>query len=94
VVEAGVVGVPDPVAGEVVAAFVTLSAGYDPTDDLRLDVLAFARKRLGPAVAPRSVAFDPDLPKTSSGKILRRLLKARALDPSDGGRVPHPPEDL
>jgi acetyl-CoA synthetase len=94
VVEAGVAGLPDPVAGEVVAAFVTLGAGYEPTDDLRLDLIAFARKRLGAAVAPRSVAFDQDLPKTTSGKILRRLLKARALGRPDGGHLPHAPEDL
>ena len=71
VVEAGVIGVPDPVAGEVVKAFVTLGNGHEPTDDLRLELLGFARARLGPAVAPRLIAFDQHLPTTRSGKILR-----------------------
>ena len=93
VVEAGVVGLPDPVAGEVVTAFVTLGLGYEPTDDLRLELIAFARRRLGAAVAPRSVAFDHDLPKTTSGKIVRRLLKARALGQPDGAHLTHAPED-
>jgi acetyl-CoA synthetase len=84
VVEAGVIGVPDPVAGEVVKAFVTLAPGYEPGDELRLDLVAFARRRLGAAVAPRSIAFDQHLPKTKSGKILRRLLKARELGLPEG----------
>jgi acetyl-CoA synthetase len=84
VVEAGVIGVPDRVAGEVVKAFVTLRAGHEPSDDLRLDLLGFSRRRLGPAVAPREIAFDQHLPKTKSGKILRRLLKARELGLPEG----------
>jgi acetyl-CoA synthetase len=79
VVEAGVIGVPDPVAGEVVKAFVTLGPGHEPSDDLRLQLIGFARRRLGAAVAPREIAFDQHLPHTKSGKILRRLLKAREL---------------
>jgi acetyl-CoA synthetase len=84
VVEAGVIGVPDPVAGEVVKAFVTLRAGQEPADDLRLDLIGFARQRLGPAVAPREIEFDQDLPHTRSGKIMRRLLKARELGLPEG----------
>jgi acetyl-CoA synthetase len=84
VVEAGVIGVPDPVAGEVVKAFISLGAGYEPTDSLRLELIGFARSRLGAAVAPRQIAFDQDLPKTKSGKILRRLLKARELGHPEG----------
>jgi acetyl-CoA synthetase len=84
VAEAGVIGVPDPVAGEVVKAFVTLKVGFEPSDDLRLDVLGFARKRLGAAVAPREIAFDQALPHTRSGKIMRRLLKARELGLPEG----------
>jgi acetyl-CoA synthetase len=84
VVEAGVIGVPDPVAGEVVKAFVSLRAGFEPSDDLRLDLIGFARRRLGPAVAPRLIEFDQDLPKTKSGKIMRRLLKARELGLPEG----------
>ena len=84
VVEAGVIGLPDPIAGEVVKAFVTLHPGYEPSDELRLDLLGFARRRLGPAVAPRDIGFDQDLPRTRSGKIMRRLLKARELGLPEG----------
>jgi acetyl-CoA synthetase len=84
VVEAGVIGVPDPVAGEVVKAFVSLREGHRPEDDLRLELIAFARKRLGAAVAPREIAFDQHLPHTKSGKIMRRLLKARELGLPEG----------
>jgi acetyl-CoA synthetase len=83
VVEAGVIGVPDPVAGEVVKAFVSLGPGQEPTEDLRLDLIGFARRRLG-SIAPRDIAFDQQLPKTKSGKILRRLLKARELGLAEG----------
>ncbi len=84
VVEAGVIGIPDPVAGEVVKAFVALRQGVAPTDELRLELVGFARKRLGAAVAPRQIAFSRDLPKTRSGKIMRRLLKARDLGLPEG----------
>jgi len=84
VAEAGVIGVPDAVAGEVVKAFVSLGEGYEPNEDLRLDLVGFARKKLGAAVAPREIAFDQHLPKTKSGKILRRLLKARELGLPEG----------
>jgi acetyl-CoA synthetase len=84
VIEAGVIGVPDAVAGEVVKAFVSLRSGFEPSEDLRLDLIGFARKRLGAAVAPRQIAFDQHLPKTKSGKIMRRLLKARELGLPEG----------
>lgn len=84
VAEAGVIGRPDPVAGEVVKAFVTLRPGFQPSEELRLELVAFARKRLGPAVAPREIVFDPHLPKTRSGKIMRRLLKAKELGLPEG----------
>ena len=84
VAEAGVIGIPDAVAGQVVKAFVALKTGYEPTDDLRLELVGFARKRLGPAVAPREIEFQADLPKTRSGKIMRRLLKARELGLPEG----------
>jgi acetyl-CoA synthetase len=84
VVQAGAIGVPDPVAGELVKAFVELRPPYEPTDELRLELLGFARKRLGPAVAPREIAFSEDLPRTRSGKIMRRLLKARELGLPEG----------
>ncbi|HEU4423513.1 MAG TPA: acetate--CoA ligase [Pilimelia sp.] len=83
VAEAGVIGKPDPVAGEVVKAFVTLRPGFEPTDELRLDLLGFGRIRLG-AVAPKEIAFDQHLPHTRSGKVMRRLLKARELNLPEG----------
>jgi len=84
VAEAGVIGTPDPLIGEIVKAFVILKAGYAPDEALRLDVLGFARTRLGPAVAPKDVAFVDSLPKTRSGKVMRRLLKARELGLPEG----------
>ena len=79
VAEAGVVGLPDPVAGEVVKAFVSLAPSFAPSEELRAELMAFARRRLGSAVAPRAIAFTDDLPRTRSGKIVRRLLRAREL---------------
>jgi acetyl-CoA synthetase len=79
VAEAGVIGVPDPVAGEVGKAFVSVRFGHEPSDELRRELIGFARRRLGAAVAPRDIAFDDALPHTKSGKIMRRLLKAREL---------------
>jgi acetyl-CoA synthetase len=84
VAEAGVIGVPDPVAGEVVKAFVELKPGHEPSPDLQLEIIGFARKRLGAAVAPRLLEFTTALPKTRSGKILRRLLKSRELGLPEG----------
>ncbi len=84
VAEAGVIGIPDPVALEVVKAFVALHRGYEPSEELRKELLAHARKRLGPAVAPREIDFRDNLPKTRSGKIMRRLLKARELHLPEG----------
>lgn len=83
VAEAGVIGKPDPVAGEVVKAFVALKPGYEPGDALRRELTAFGRRRLG-AVAPKEIAFDQDLPHTRSGKVMRRLLKARELGLPEG----------
>ena len=84
VAEAGVIGKPDPVVGEVVKAFVSLKDGFKPDEVLRLDILGHARKRLGAAVAPKEIAFLPVLPRTRSGKIMRRLLKARELGLPEG----------
>jgi acetyl-CoA synthetase len=69
---------------EVVKAFVSLKDGYEPSDELRRDLLGFARARLGAAVAPKEITFLPTLPKTRSGKIMRRLLKARELGLPEG----------
>ena len=79
VAEAGVIGKPDPIAMEVVKAFVALKDGYQPSDELRRELNQFARKKLAAAVAPREIEFVDSLPKTRSGKIMRRLLKAREL---------------
>lgn len=84
VAEVGVIGVPDETAGEIVKAYVALKPGYEPTEDLRLELTGHARKRLGPAVAPREIFFRQNLPKTRSGKIMRRLLKARELGLPEG----------
>ncbi|MGZ5039969.1 MAG: acetate--CoA ligase [Usitatibacter sp.] len=84
VAEAGVIGKPDPVVGEVVKAFVSLRKGFAPSEALRLELLGHARKRLGAAVAPKEIAFAERLPKTRSGKIMRRLLKARELGLPEG----------
>jgi len=84
VAEAGVIGKPDPVALEVVKAFVSLKEGYAPTPELRRELLAFARTRLGAVVAPKELDFRPALPKTRSGKIMRRLLRARELGLPEG----------
>jgi len=84
VAEAGVIGKPDPTAGEIVKAFVTLKAGAAADEATRKALLGFARKRLGPAVAPKEIEFRANLPKTRSGKIMRRLLKARELGLPEG----------
>ncbi|HYM33223.1 MAG TPA: acetate--CoA ligase [Candidatus Cybelea sp.] len=84
VAEAGVIGKPDPVAGEVIKAFVTLKTGWAANEELRRDLLAHARKRLGAVVAPKEIDFKPNLPRTRSGKIMRRLLRARELGLPEG----------
>lgn len=84
VAEVGVIGKPDPTAGEIVKAFVALKPGVDQSDALRRELLGHARKRLGSAVAPKEIAFRENLPKTRSGKIMRRLLKARELGLPEG----------
>jgi len=84
VAEAGVIGKPDPVAGEIVKAFIELHAGFTPDDALARDILGFARARLGAAVAPKEIAFVDAVPKNRAGKIMRRLLKARELGLPEG----------
>jgi acetyl-CoA synthetase len=84
VAEAGVIGKPDPVVGETVKAFVSLKSGFAPSDALAMELLGHARTRLGAAVAPKEIAFLPTLPRTRSGKIMRRLLKARELGLPEG----------
>jgi len=84
VAEAGVIGKPDPVIGELVKAFVSLKPNIEPTEALRMELLGFGRTKLGSAVAPKEIEFLANLPKTRSGKIMRRLLKARELGLPEG----------
>jgi acetyl-CoA synthetase len=84
VAQAGVIGKPDLVAGEIVKAFVTPKPGYAPTPELEKELLAHARVRLGAVVAPKEIAFTENVPTTRSGKIMRRLLKARELGLPEG----------
>lgn len=84
VAQAGVIGKPDPIVGEVVKAFVVVKPGQKEDETVRRALLAHARKQLGAAVAPREITFCHDLPLTRSGKIMRRLLKARELGLPEG----------
>ncbi len=84
VAEAAVIGKPDPTMGEIVKAFVALKPGFAPDETLRKELLGHGRKRLGAAVAPKEIDFRPSLPRTRSGKIMRRLLKARELGLPEG----------
>jgi acetyl-CoA synthetase len=82
--QVGVIGVPDPIAGSAVKAFVELKAGHAQSEALRRELMAHARRLLGVAVAPREIAFAEQLPRTRSGKIMRRLLRARELGLPEG----------
>lgn len=79
VAEVGVIGKPEPVIGEMVKAFICLKEGFEPSEQLRLELLGFGRIKLGAAVAPKEIEFIEALPRTRSGKIMRRLLKAREM---------------
>ncbi|MDT8859371.1 acetate--CoA ligase [Alkalihalobacillus sp. MEB130] len=80
VAEAGVIGKPDPVRGEIIKAFVALRDGYEVTEELKEDIRNFVKKGLAAHAAPREIEFRAKLPKTRSGKIMRRVLKAWELD--------------
>ncbi|RJX36101.1 MAG: acetate--CoA ligase [Desulfarculus sp.] len=84
VAEAGVIGIPDPIAMEVIKAFISLKDGYQPSEELKKEIKQFVRKKLHALAFPREIEFLPSLPKTRSGKIMRRLLKARELGLPEG----------
>lgn len=80
VLEAGVIGVPDEIRGEIIKAFIALNKGFEPTEELELDIKSFVKNGLAAHAAPRKIEFKDKLPKTRSGKIMRRVLKSWELD--------------
>ncbi len=80
VAEAGVIGKPDPMRGEIIKAFISLRAGYEPSDELKKEISQFVKVGLSAHAAPREIEFKDKLPKTRSGKIMRRVLKAWELN--------------
>jgi acetyl-CoA synthetase len=78
--EAAVVGYPHDIKGQGIYAYVTLMAGTEPTDELRKELVAWVRKDIGPIASPDQIQFAPGLPKTRSGKIMRRILRKIAED--------------
>ncbi|RQW78904.1 MAG: acetate--CoA ligase [Methanothrix sp.] len=77
--EAAVIGKPDEVKGEVIIAFVSLRSGNEETDELKKELIKHVRTVLGPVASPEAIYFVKDVPKTRSGKIMRRVIKAKAL---------------
>lgn len=78
--EAAVVGFPHDIKGQGIYAYVTLMAGVEPTEDLRKELVTWVRKEIGPIASPDQIQFAPSLPKTRSGKIMRRILRKIAED--------------
>ena len=76
VAEAGVIGKPDPVRGEIIKAFIALRDGYEPSDALKEEIRQFVKQGLAAHAAPREIEFKDKLPKTRSGKIMRRVRMA------------------
>ena len=76
VAEAGVIGKPDELRGQIIKAFISLRAGHQPSDELKQEIAAHVKKNLAGHAAPREIEFRDKLPKTRSGKIMRRVLKA------------------
>ncbi|MFK3813533.1 acetate--CoA ligase [Bacillus halotolerans] len=80
IAEAGVIGKPDPVRGEIIKAFIALREGFEPSDKLKEEIRQFVKQGLAAHAAPREIEFKDKLPKTRSGKIMRRVLKAWELN--------------
>lgn len=80
VAEAGVIGKPDPLRGEIIKAFISLREGFEPSDELKADISKFVKEGLSAHASPREIEFKDKLPKTRSGKIMRRVLKAWELN--------------
>ena len=83
VAEAAVVGFPHDIKGQGIYAYVTLKLGEDPTDELRKELIAWVRKEIGPIASPDAIQWAPGLPKTRSGKIMRRILRKIAANETD-----------
>src|SRR5690606_30745539 len=83
VAEAAVVGSPHDIKGQGIYAYVTLNAGEEPSDELRRELVAWVRKEIGPIATPDWLQWAPALPKTRSGKIMRRILRKIAEDAPD-----------
>jgi acetyl-CoA synthetase len=79
VAEAGVIGKPDVLRGHIIKAFISLREGYQASDELKDEIQKFVRQKLAAHAAPREIEFKQKLPKTRSGKIMRRVLKAWEL---------------
>ncbi|HNR23392.1 MAG TPA: acetate--CoA ligase [Steroidobacteraceae bacterium] len=84
VVQSAVIGLPDPIAGQIVKGIIELKPDIPPDAGLRREIVAHGRRLLGAAIAPRDIEFTASLPRTRSGKIMRRLLRARALGLPEG----------
>jgi acetyl-CoA synthetase len=83
VAEAAVVGFPHDIKGQGIYAYVTLNAGEEPSEALRKELVAWVRKEIGPIAAPDAIQWAPGLPKTRSGKIMRRILRKIAANETD-----------
>ena len=84
VAEAAVVGFPHDLKGQGIYAYVTLNAGEEPSEELRKELVAWVRKEIGPIASPDAIQWAPGLPKTRSGKIMRRILRKIAANETDG----------
>ncbi|MDF2945420.1 MAG: AMP-dependent synthetase and ligase [Bacillales bacterium] len=80
VAEAGVIGKPDPMRGEIIKAFISLRDGYSPSEELKKEIANFVKTGLAAHAAPKEIEFKEKLPKTRSGKIMRRVLKSWELN--------------